>query len=81
MIERFSRKINNTFNIADEQYQQLFYLAKIANDSTDKYSIINELLDYIKEKCEKLYTEKINPSQYRVLVKPTTWNNNKQSRF
>ncbi len=80
MIERFSRKINNTFNIADEQYQQLFYLAKIANDFTDKYSIINELLDYIKEKCEKLYTEKINPLQYRVLVKPTTWNN-KQSRF
>lgn len=81
MIERFSRKINNTFNIVDEQYQQLFYLAKIANDSTDKCSIINELLDYIKEKCEKLYTEKINPSQYRVLVKPTTWNNNKQCRF
>ena len=81
MINKFSLKINNSINIIDEQYENLYNRAKIAASSTEKYQTINILLDYVKEKCEKLYAEKINPTHYKVLVKPTTWNNNKQSRF
>ena len=43
--------------------------------------LINLLIDDIKEKYEREYLKKVNPLHYRVLVKPTTWNNNKQSRF
>lgn len=81
MINRFCLKINNSINVINEHYQNLYNLAKIAVDSTEKYRIINILLDEIKENCEKEYTEKINPMHYKVLVKPTTWNSNKQSRF
>lgn len=81
MIDKFSKKINNSFNVIDEQYQQLFCLAKNVTNLSEKNNVVNNLLDYLKEKCESLYNEKINPLQYRVLVKPTTWNNNKQCRF
>lgn len=81
MINNFCLKINNSFIIIDEQYLVLYYSAKTAINFEDKYRLINMLLDYVKEKCEKLFAEKINPFCYRVLVKPTTWNSNKQSRF
>lgn len=81
MINNFCIKINNSVNIIDDQYQSLYYSATTAIHSKDKYSSINILLDYVKEKCEELCTGKINPLYYKVLVKPTTWNSNKQSRF
>lgn len=82
LINRVCIKINNSVNIIDDQYQSLYYLAKIAVNPTEKHMAINNLFDEVKEKCEKLcINKKINPMNYRVLVKPTTWNSNKQSRF
>ena len=81
MIDRFCLKINNSIDFIDEQYQSLYSLAKIAVDSTERYNAINILIDAVKEKCEKSYVGQINPINYRVLVKPTRWSGNRQSRF
>lgn len=81
MINRFSLKINNSFKIIDEYYLNLYYLAKTTTDAAEMCKLINLLIDDIKEKYEREYSKQVNPLHYRVLVKPTTWNNNKQSRF
>lgn len=81
MIDRFSLKINKTLKIIDEQYLKLYYLAKTTDDTEEMCSLVNALIDEIKKKYESTYLKKVNPSHYKVLVKPTTWNSNKQSRF
>ena len=81
MINSFSLKIKSSIDLIDQKYESLYYLAKTTDAKEEKCTVINTLLDYIKEKCEKLYTEEINPMHYKVLVKPTTWCNNKQTRF
>ena len=81
MIDRFSLKINKTLKIIDEQYLKLYYLAKTTDDTEEMCSLVNALIDEIKKKYESTYLKKVNPSHYKVLVKPTTWNSNKQTRF
>ncbi len=81
MIERFCLKINNSLSVIDERYKELFLGAKVSRSSEERCRAINLLLDYIKEKCEKVFAKEINPLHYKVLVKPTTWDNNSQARF
>lgn len=77
MIDEFCLKINNSINVIDEDYQSLYYLAKVAVESSEKNEKLNSLLDYIEEKYQKEYSENIDATHYRVLIKSTTWNRNK----
>ena len=81
MIQRFVLKISTKINILNGEYFNIYTHALKAQDNFEKSLTINSLLDYVKSKCEKNLKLDINPIQYRIRVKPTTWNEKSQTRF